>query len=89
MASQSSYCQSRSAGEILFLEKLTDLLNLLQSRQTSSSILFAFRSSNIITLNKDPHDKHPIRILIFLHKMSMALAIRSLKLDFMASFRQL
>ena len=79
----------RSADEILFLEKLTDLLNLLQSCQLSASILDAFRSSNIIALNKGPRGKRPIGLQLLLRKMSMALAIRSLKLDLMPSFRQL
>jgi hypothetical protein len=48
---------TRSADEILFLEKFTDLMNFLQSCQVSPSILVAFRSSNIIALNKGLRDK--------------------------------
>lgn len=80
---------TRSADEILFLEKFTDLLNLLQSCKVSPTILVAFRSSNIIALNKGPRGKRPIGLQLLIRKMSMALATRSLKLDLQPSFRHL
>jgi hypothetical protein len=81
---------NHSADEILFLEKSTDLMNLLQSCQVlSQSIIVDFRSPNIIALNKSPRGKRPIGLQLLIRKMSMALATRSLKLEHQLSFRHL